>query len=360
MALNHKLREALAQLDLPEDREVRSRAEMFMMRSGYATGDLAGKIGYSRVSLNLFMSGHYNLHHEREANTRLIRAKLTEFLDSCEFAEDTRPRGTLYRTSTFAAIRKAFYRALDHGWAYCIDGAPGTQKSYIAEHLVRELAETDANLNGHARRAYYIYCGENNSPQELLKMIAIEMAIPARGYIEQLIKKIQFELARRRAVIIFDEAQHLPRVTLERIRQLLDRPPYIGLIVMGSHDLQRTFADLRMEQWRRRLTETLFLPGLSNEEAERIIQGEYGKASRKQIDYLIEASIVPDFRRPLGSTSDGQRRYTHERTYQGRKYEAYLSAGALFAAIQQAKVEVEEAHAPASGSEALSVAGGSK
>lgn len=343
MALNAQLKQALATLELPEDREVRSRAELFMMRTGYCSLDLAAKIGYSRVSLNLFLNGRYNQHHARESNTRLMRAKLVEFLDSVEFAEDTRLRGRLYRTKTFEAVRKAFYRALDHGWAYCIDGAPGTQKSFIAEHLVRELAETDAGKNGHARRAYYIYCGDHNSPQELLKKIAIEMAIPARGYIDQLIKKIQFELARRRGVILFDEAQHLPKETIERIRELLDRPPYIGIVFMGSHDLQRTFSDLRMEQWRRRLTQILFLPGLSNEEAEQIIQGEFGKASRKQIDYLIEASIVPDFRRPLGSTSDGQRRYAHERTYQGRKYEAYLSAGALFAAIQQAQVELQEA-----------------
>ena len=343
MALARELKAVLTKLDLPGDQEMRGRAELFMMRSGYTIGDLAAKIGYSRVSLALFLQGRYNAHWQREANTRLLRARLLEYLDSVTFPEDQRPRGTLYPTQSFAAIRKAFYRALDHGWAYCIDGAPGTQKSYIAEHLVRELAETDASLNGHARRAYYIYCGDHNSPQELLKKIAIEMAVPARGYIDQLIKKIQYELARRRAVLIFDEAQHLPKETVERIRELLDRPPYIGIVFMGSHDLQRTFSDLRMEQWRRRLTEILFLDGLTTAEAEQIILGEYGAASRKQIDYLIEASIVPDFRRPLGTTSDGQRRYPHERTYQGRRYEAYLSAGALFAAIQQAQVEREEA-----------------
>ena len=347
MALSAKVKAALAAIDLPEDNAVRQRAELFMMRSGYTMSELSQKIGYSRVSLALFLQGRYNAHFVRECNTRMMRARLTEFLDTTTFAEDLRPRGTLYKTASYEAIRKAFYRAIDHGWAYCIDGAPGTQKSYIAETLVQELATADASKNGHGRRAYYIYCGDRNSPLELLKKIAIEMGIGARGYIDQLIKKIQFELARRRAVLLFDEAQHLPKETIERVRELLDRPPYIGVIFMGSHDLQRTFSDLRMEQWRRRLTEILFLPGLSNEEAEQIIAGEYGKASRKQIDYLVEASIVPDFRRPLGTTSDGQRRYAHERTWQGRRYEAYLSAGALFAAIQQAKVEVAESSSPA-------------
>ncbi len=343
MALTAQLKEALSKLDLPGDAEMRARAELFMMRSGYTVADLAAKIGYSHVSLSHFLNGRYNRHWEREGNTRLMRAKLLQYLNSASFPENIRPRAVTYKTATFMAIRKAFYRALDHGWAYCVDGAPGTQKSYIAECLIHELAETDANKNGHARRAYYIYCGDHNSPQELLKQIAIEMGIPARGHIEQLIKKIQFELAQRRSMIVLDEAQHLPKDTIERVRQLLDRPPYIGILFLGSHNLQQTLSDLNMEQWRRRLIETLFLPGLSEEEAETIITGEFGKVSRKQIDYLINASIVPDPRRPLGTTADGERRYAHERTFKGRRYEAYLSAGALFAAIQQVKVEQEEA-----------------
>jgi hypothetical protein len=277
----------------------------------------------------------------------MMRARMMEYLDSAEFPEENMQRGTIYRTATYERIRNAFYRALNsragnHGLAYCVDGAPGTQKSFIAETLVRELAEVEAGKNGNARRAYYIYCGEHNSPQELLKKLAIEMGIPARGYIEQLIKKIQFELARRRAILLFDEAQHLPQATVERIRELLDRPPYIGILFLGSHDVQNTFANLKMEQWRRRVVEFIVLPGLSEAEAEQIIASELGPAPRKQIEGLIADCIVPDSRRPV-SPADATRVYPYERKHQGRTYEAYLSAGALFAAIQQIKLAKEEA-----------------
>jgi type II secretory pathway predicted ATPase ExeA len=344
MAHSRELKDALAQLELPEDREVRGRVELFMMKSGYGIRDLAASIGYSPTSLSLYLCANYNLHHDRDSNTRLIRARLTQYLDSVEFPHDELPQRPLYNTGAHAAIRKAFYRALNHradnrGFSYCIDGGPGSGKSRIAEALVKEVGQTDE------RCAYYIYCGENNSPMELLKSICIEMGIPARGYIEQLVKKIQFALARKRGIIVFDEAQHLPRETVERIRQLLDRPPYIGIMFLGSHDIQRTFSDLKMEQWRRRLVATIVLPGLTEEEAEQIIVGEFGRASRKQVEYLIQASIVPDPRRPI-SQDNAAHTFPYERVYQGRTYEAYLSAGALFAAIDEVKLELAEAEHP--------------
>ena len=341
MALKQELKDALAQLELPEDRAVRARVELFLMESGYTIRDLADKIGYSPVSTSLYLNANYNLHHERDSNTRLIRARLISYLDEAELPKDNTPQKPLYNTTAHAAIRKAFYRALNHradnrGYGYCFDGGPGTGKSRIAEALVREVGASESHS------AYYIYCGDHNSPMELLKTICIEMRIPARGYLEQLIRKIQFALAKKRGIIVFDEAQHLPRQTVERIRQLLDRPPYIGIMFLGSHDIQQSFRDLKMEQWRRRLVATIVLPGLTEEEAEQIIVGEFGRASLKQIDYLIQASIVPDPRYPI-QKGNAERTFAYERVYHGRTYEAYLSAGALFAAIDQAKIEIAEA-----------------
>jgi len=346
MAHASELKKQLAEMDLPEDQTVRARAEMFMLRSGHTAHDLANKIGYSHISLRLFLSGKYNQHWKRDCNTLNIRARLLDYLDSVELPVNSGPRGTLYLTESYAKVRKAFYRALNHradnhGYAYCFDGAPGMQKSYIAESLVRELAEADAAKNGHGRRAYYIYCGENTPPMEMLKMLAVEMGIPASGFIEQLIKKIQFELATRRALIVIDEAHHLRKDTVERIRQLLDRPPHIGFLFLGSHDVLRVFADLKMEQWRRRTVDTVVLTGLTRDEAVAIIRGEFGDASEKKIDGLIERCIVPDPRRPLAK-DETPHTYPYERVHQGRRYEAYLSAGALFAAINQYKLDKQD------------------
>ena len=48
-------------------------------------------------------------------------------------------------------LRRYFYEALDHGRAYYLYGAPGTQKTYILQHLIAELNRSEIAKNGEGR-----------------------------------------------------------------------------------------------------------------------------------------------------------------------------------------------------------------
>jgi type II secretory pathway predicted ATPase ExeA len=120
--------------------------------------------------------------------------------------------------------------------------------------------------------------------------------IPHRGAIDQLINKIHFHFGTSRALLVLDEAQHLDLACVETLRELLDQPPHFGLLFCGSHELQNTFNHLEMEQWRSRLNRVVVLPGISQDEAEKIIASELGEIPASKLTKLIVAATVPDYR----------------------------------------------------------------
>ena len=341
MARLQREKDALLRLELPSDNDVIRRAEIFMMRSGWNNLELAASIGYSRVSLGLFLSGRYDEHHKREGNTLAIRAALVRFLDEHQMDDAERIPTRLYDNNSVRELRRAFFTAIDKGAAYLIDGAPGTGKSCVAAQLLDELRQIEQGKPKAQRRiACYAYCREEETPLALLRSLAIELNVSPRGSIDQVVRKIQYELRGRRSVIVLDEAQHLPRTTIESIRELLDRPPYIGVLLMGSHSLQDRFKDLRMEQWRRRLNKTIVLKGLSRDEAQEIIAGELGAIAPKKAEYLIESAISADYRRVVPAIKR-QGEWTPTLPFvkhaNGRAFEAYISAGELCKAISLIK-----------------------
>src|SRR2546423_838230 len=128
MALLRERKLELAEMDLPSEAETRAMIDQFVMRSGFTEGDLALAIGVSRSLVNLFRLGRTNDRVPgRASNTLELRAKLKQYFDEHPL---TGPHAfacdQLYPTATVKKLREVFYRALDHGWAYCVDGAPGT------------------------------------------------------------------------------------------------------------------------------------------------------------------------------------------------------------------------------------------
>lgn len=281
---------------MPDDVAIAAQMEEFFSASGYTVYDLAEAIGYSRTAVSLMRDGKYCEHHKREGNTLAVRAAIKEFIESFEAPEFESAATQIYRTGNFEKIKKAFDQALNNGWAYCVDGAPGTQKTYAAKYLINQLHKEEAGKNGHGRRAVYVYCRQGIRPQDLLRRIAMAAGVPTRGMIDNLIKKIHFHFARRRVLLILDEAQHLSVECVETVRELLDLPPHFGLLFIGSHDLQKTFQHFAMEQWRSRLNRVIVLPGIEREEAVKIITDQLGERPQKKIDELIAGASVIDHR----------------------------------------------------------------
>jgi type II secretory pathway predicted ATPase ExeA len=301
---------------LDDDRRVRTRLEAWMAATGATDLDVAEHTGYKRATINLYRNGRYCEHKGNEAdNSVALRAALTSMMDAEPVSAEIAQGGVTYDTETYRKVRRAFHRALDQGWAYIIDGPPGTQKSYTVQALRDEVRRADAAMNGHGRRVLYVCCRPQMSRRDLLIEICLEAGIPARGDIGQMVRKIRHAMEGRRALLIVDEAQWMDVVLLDTLRiELLDRKPYIGIIFAGSHDIQERINDPKMEQWRRRIQRTLELEGLQETEAREIVVRELGPLDEERIRKLIEHSRARDYRK-RGST--------------------YLSAGNLFYAIKQ-------------------------
>jgi DNA transposition AAA+ family ATPase len=150
----------------------------------------------------------------------------------------------------------------------------------------------------------------------------------AAGDSRRVIKNLYFDFRSRRALIIFDEAQHLSVPCLETVRELHDLPPHFGLLFAGSHQLERMFTRhaLELEQWNSRFHAGRCLPGITDGEAEQIICAELGaRANKHVVERLLKAS------RAKALSSQGQ----HE----------YISARRLFNTLRDLKEQSQEASA---------------
>jgi type II secretory pathway predicted ATPase ExeA len=280
MALSAAQKRDLLARDIPRSAEVRRRLIDYMARTGMRPEDLRARTGYSGVSIRSFINGKY----EKVASTcRAICDAMVKFMDTYPIGPQvTAQAGRLYETQDVVMIRQHFYDALDYQRCYYLRGAPGTQKSYASEHFVSELNRNEIAKNGHGARAYYIYCPELVRPNALMKLIAEAVGSITMGENQRLLRNIRFELRDRKVVLLFDEAQHLDVHCLETIRELHDRDPHCGMLFLGSHELEKTFSRLDMEQWRSRMHHGADLPGISKDEARDIVRGELGEDSALQ------------------------------------------------------------------------------
>ncbi|MBZ5697900.1 MAG: ATP-binding protein [Acidobacteriia bacterium] len=323
MALSLDDKTRLAELKLPDDVAVRARLERWMIQTGWNDADIADAIpkadgrSYARSSVNLYRRGCYP-GTKKGDETRAIRAALVELMDANPTALERHMQGKTYRTESYRKVRRAFFKALDRGWAYCVDGPPGTQKTRLLLSLCAELEASDAEKNGRARRALYVYCRPRMSRRDLLTEISMEAGIMPRGFIGERIRKLRHYFAARRVLLIIDEGQHLDDDGLETVRELLDQPPYFGLLFAGTHNLRRKFEQLELEQWRSRLQKFIELEGLSEDELREIWVSEVGSLTEKKVKELANYCRVRDYR---------------------KRDTSYLSARNLFFAIEQEKVQ---------------------
>ena len=154
MALSHAERRQLLAANLPESNEVRLQLQDYLARTGMATPDFARRINYSRETLYSFLNGHYSW---ISGNDGPIRGAIRDFIAAHPIATPVISSGKLYETENVRLLRRYFYEALDHSRAYYLYGAPGTQKTYVLQHLIAELNRSEIAKNGEGRRAYYVY-----------------------------------------------------------------------------------------------------------------------------------------------------------------------------------------------------------
>src|SRR5580658_7511848 len=300
---------------VPEANEVRLELQDYLGRTGMAPPDFASRINYSGETVYSFLNGRYS---RISSNDTRIRAAIRDFIAAHPIAAPAISTGKLYETENARLLRRYFYEALDHRRAYYLYGAPGTQKTYVLQHLIAELNRSEIAKNGEGRRAYYIYVRQGIRSNDLMKRVAESCGAIALGKTDRLLSNIRFDLGRHKALLVFDEAQHLSIECLETIRELLDQPPHCGLLFAGTHELEEMFTRqaLELEQWRSRFHAGQSLPGISEDEAAEIVHSERGvRLSQQKIQRLISKSRITDLRN-------------------GGKY-SYVSARRLFWVIRE-------------------------
>lgn len=318
MALTTERRNELAQMNLPSEEAMRKRLRSFNTRTGLTMHDLADMSGYSFSAIRLFMTGNYDRHHAKESNTLALRAALKHLIDKYEVEQKVHLDGPHYETSTFVDLRRSILNAMRRGTAYLVDGPPGTGKTHALRRVEHEINSEDL---GHA---VYVYARQGIAPGSFLTECCIAAGIPSRGQIDQLLRKLRFFLGgQKRVVLLVDEAQHLDHSGLEVLRQLLDLPPYFGVVLAGSHDLSQRLSHWQMEQWRSRLRKKHYLDGLTRDEAKDILRGELRGLPAATVSQIVD-----------GCRSQASRN--------GNKFD-YISARDLFFAIEATKQQLDEA-----------------
>jgi DNA transposition AAA+ family ATPase len=326
MATSYQERKRLMERGLPADREMRERVRDYEDRTGLVHSDIARRINYATSTVNNYLNGHY---YAVSASTLAIRAALLDFMEAHPVAAAEEMGGRLYETENVRILRQHFYSALDNRRAVYCYGPPGTQKSYVLKHLIAELNRAEISKNGLGRRAFYVYCRKDIRPHGLLRRVAEAAGSCALGDVDRILKNLRFDFGPRKVLLVLDEAQNLEIPPLETVRELLDERPYCGLLFAGSHRLARTFRALELEQWKSRIHAGRPLPGISLEEAEKIVRGELGAdVKAKAVHELIEEAHAKDV-------------YSLDEKKQPARY---ISARSLFWSLQRIK-EKKEARA---------------
>jgi type II secretory pathway predicted ATPase ExeA len=324
MALSSEQKRALLERELPSIKAVRSQLLDYMERTGLQTADMARRINYSRVSLYHFVQGRYENVARSSAQ---IRAAIIDFISAHPIEPVTKSSGRMYETENVRLIRKCFYEALDGQRAYYFRGAPGSQKTFVLEHLIAELNRQEISKNGHGRRAFYVRARYGITPTQMMKRIAESAGSITAGDVDRILRNLRFDLRGRKVLFVIDEAQALDIPCLETLRELHDLPPNCGLLFAGSHELESMFNRLDMEQWKSRLRKGAELPGIQEDEAAMVIRAELGDVSDQKISELVKKCYTTDQRK-------------------GREVK-YISARLLFFALQaiQERKAVKGAHA---------------
>ena len=315
----------------PKDGREATRARLidYLQRTGLTQAEFARRVQYAHKTLRMFLSDKW---YHVAGNSDYICRAINKYIGTHPIAPAPQPFGEIYDTANVRAMRETFKALLRRPVAYMIYAPPGSQKSFVLEHLVGELNGQESAKREPTQAAFYLYAIAQMTPSQVMKAVTIACGASSAGDRMSMARNLAHDFQGRRVLLVMDEAQHLSINAFETLRVLLDQPPHFSLLFAGSHDLKQTFDKFSatLEQWNSRIVDKVRLPGVKADEAEGIIRREIGellKAStpdgaRKRIRALIAGSTVKD-------AFEKDRRYINVRT--------------LTNALEQIKLQAEAA-----------------
>lgn len=173
-----------------------------------------------------------------------------------------------------------------------ITGEIGSGKTTLINYLLRKIPQ-DVNIA--------IVNNTDVAPLQLLKMVCQEFELEVSGMdkAEMLDRLNQYLVEqyslRRRVVLIVDEAQNLPKKTMEEIRMLsnleADKHHLIQIILVGQPELRAKMQARGLEQLVQRVTIHCHLEGLRKGDVRHYIHHRLRVAGAKDLNIFNAAAI---------------------------------------------------------------------
>ena len=155
-----------------------------------------------------------------------------------------------------------------------ITGSVGTGKTTLVQTLVSELDQSELSVA--------TIVTSNLEDNDLLQMVANNFGVHVQDVSKATLLKelehnfIQQTKAKRRILLIVDEAQNLPDGSVEELRMLsnfqFEGKPLVQIFLLGQQEFRGTLLSQGFEQLRQRVIATYHLNPLSQEETQTYIQ----------------------------------------------------------------------------------------
>ena len=296
MPISEQTRAAL-EMRLPPAEETRARARRYMLAADLQTAAFAKLFGYSAVALSAFLRGTYTTSARIGRTDLLVREAIESYiarhpLDTASTGGDTE---TLYETENVAQIRHWFDHCHSNRALAFIYGPPGSQKTFVLQHLIAQFNRRVLGQDAR-HRAYYVRASIEIRPRDLLRKICAECGADPGITLQSCMSSLRHHLRHTQTVVVLDEAQHCGIPALEALRELHDVEPRLGILLAGSHGLKQFFDQraAELEQWNSRLDAGVELAGVTEATARAIFRAECPELDVDQVAAFIAGSLVPD------------------------------------------------------------------
>jgi DNA transposition AAA+ family ATPase len=323
-------RKAHLEAILPPLADTQARVRSYMTRADMSQKQFGELIGYSVPAITALLKGSYNQIASSDLGIRYAAEDAMQ-RHPVGLASNT-PAGRLYETENVVQMRRWFEHCHKHRALAFVYGPPGSQKTFVATHLVQEFnrRELSQEPDGACRnRAFYVRASINIHPRDMIAKICVEVGAPTGYSLQRCMSGLRQQLRNTRTVLLLDEMQLCGIPALEALRELNEDGRGIGMLLMGSHGLKKFFDEraAELEQWNSRLDAGIELSGVSDACARAIVELENPDLDADQVNALIEDSRVQDI-------------YSRDRN---RKYLSMRRLFKTLAALRQLSTEAQEA-----------------